>query len=111
MAVFSEETFGPVAPVVTVASEDEAIKLANESSYGLSAGVITADEERGLAVAQRLETGMVHVNDTSVYDEPNAPFGGVKSSGVGRHGGRAGIEAFTHTRWLTVERGGRGYPF
>ena len=111
MAVFSEETFGPVAPVLAVSGEDEAIKLANDSAYGLAAGVITGDEERGLAVAQRLETGMVHVNDTSVYDEPNAPFGGVKSSGVGRHGGKAGIEAFTHTRWLTVERGGRGYPF
>jgi acyl-CoA reductase-like NAD-dependent aldehyde dehydrogenase len=111
MAVFTDETFGPVAPVVIVSSEDEAIKLANDSAYGLSAGVITANEERGLTVARRLESGMVHVNDTSVYDEPNAPFGGVKSSGVGRHGGKAGIEAFTNTRWLTVERGGRGYPF
>ncbi|MGH9209174.1 MAG: aldehyde dehydrogenase family protein [Acidimicrobiales bacterium] len=111
MAVFTEETFGPVAPVVTVSGEDEAVKLANDSAYGLSAGVITTDEERGLAVARRLETGMVHVNDTSVYDEPHAPFGGLKNSGVGRHGGKAAIDAFTHTRWLTVERGGRGYPF
>jgi vanillin dehydrogenase len=111
MAVFTEETFGPVAPIITVSDEDEAIKLANDSVYGLSAGVITTDEERGLAVARRLETGMVHVNDTSVYDEPHAPFGGVKSSGVGRHGGKAAIDSFTNTRWLTVERGGRGYPF
>jgi aldehyde dehydrogenase (NAD+) len=111
MAVFAEETFGPVAVLVTVSGDDEAIKVANDSAYGLSAGVITADEERGLAVARRLETGMVHVNDTSVYDEPNAPFGGVKGSGLGRHGGKAGIEAFTTTRWLTLERGGRQYPF
>jgi vanillin dehydrogenase len=111
MAVWTEETFGPVAPVVTVSGEDEAVKLANDSEYGLSAGVITADEERGLSVARRLETGMAHVNDTSVYDEPNAPFGGVKSSGLGRHGGKAAIEAFTRTRWLTLERGGRLYPF
>jgi acyl-CoA reductase-like NAD-dependent aldehyde dehydrogenase len=111
MAVWTEETFGPVAPVVTVSGEEEAVKLANDSEYGLSAGIITADEERGLSVARRLETGMAHVNDTSVYDEPNAPFGGVKSSGVGRHGGKAAIEAFTRTRWLTLERGGRLYPF
>jgi vanillin dehydrogenase len=111
MAVWTEETFGPVAPVVTVSEEDEAVKLANDSEYGLSAGVITADEERGLSVARRLETGMAHVNDTSVYDEPNAPFGGVKSSGLGRHGGKAAIDAFTRTRWLTLERGGRLYPF
>jgi vanillin dehydrogenase len=111
MSVWTEETFGPVAPVVTVSGEEEAIKLANDSEYGLSAGIITADEERGLSVARRLETGMAHVNDTSVYDEPNAPFGGVKSSGLGRHGGKAAIEAFTRTRWLTLERGGRLYPF
>jgi aldehyde dehydrogenase (NAD+) len=111
MSVWTEETFGPVAPVVTVSGEEEAIKLANDSEYGLSAGIITADEERGLSVARRLETGMAHVNDTSVYDEPNAPFGGVKNSGVGRHGGKAAIEAFTRTRWLTLERGGRLYPF
>jgi acyl-CoA reductase-like NAD-dependent aldehyde dehydrogenase len=111
MAVWTEETFGPVAPVVTVSGEEDAVKLANDSEYGLSAGIITADEERGLSVARRLETGMAHVNDTSVYDEPNAPFGGVKGSGVGRHGGKAAIDAFTRTRWLTLERGGRLYPF
>jgi aldehyde dehydrogenase (NAD+) len=111
MAVWTEETFGPVAPIITVSGEDEAVRLANDSTYGLSAGIITADEERGLSVARRLETGMAHVNDTSVYDEPNAPFGGVKASGVGRHGGKAAIDAFTTTRWLTLERGGRQYPF
>jgi vanillin dehydrogenase len=111
MSVWTEETFGPVAPVITVSGDEEAIKLANDSEYGLSAGIITADEERGLSVARRLETGMAHVNDTSVYDEPNAPFGGVKSSGLGRHGGSAAVDAFTRTRWLTLERGGRLYPF
>jgi aldehyde dehydrogenase (NAD+) len=94
-----------------VSGEDEAVKLANDSAYGLSAGIITGDEERGLSVARRLETGMAHVNDASVYDEPNAPFGGVKSSGLGRHGGKAAIDAFTTTRWITLERGGRHYPF
>lgn len=110
MRVFSEETFGPVAAVISAADDDEAIAIANDSEYGLSAGIITADEERGLDVARRLETGMAHVNDSSVNDEPHVPFGGVKSSGLGRHGGRAAIDTFTEMRWITLERGGRHYP-
>lgn len=110
MAVFREETFGPVAPIIPVKGMDEAIAVANNSAYGLSAGVITRDEEKGLAVANRLETGMVHINDCSVNDEPHVPFGGFKGSGLGRHGGKASIEAFTEQRWLTLERGGRHYP-
>lgn len=110
MRVFREETFGPVAPIIRVKNEEEAIAVANDSDYGLSAGIITRDEERGLRVARRLETGIAHVNDSSVNDEPHVPFGGVKSSGIGRHGGRASIELFTETRWLTLERGGRHYP-
>jgi aldehyde dehydrogenase (NAD+) len=110
MRVYSEETFGPVAPIVQVANDDEAVAVANDSEYGLSAGIITADEERGLAIAHRLETGMAHINDSSVNDEPWVPFGGVKSSGLGRHGGKAAIDTFTETRWLTLERGGRKYP-
>jgi aldehyde dehydrogenase (NAD+) len=110
MRVYSEETFGPVAPIVRVGSDDEAVLVANDTEYGLSAGIITRDEERGLAIAHRLETGMAHVNDSSVNDEPWVPFGGVKSSGLGRHGGKAAIETFTETRWLTLERGGRKYP-
>jgi acyl-CoA reductase-like NAD-dependent aldehyde dehydrogenase len=110
MTVFSDETFGPVAPIVVVEDEDEAVAVANDSEYGLSAGIITQDEERGLEIAGRLETGMAHVNDSSVNDEPHVPFGGVKSSGLGRHGGKAAIDAFTETRWLTLERGGRHYP-
>lgn len=110
MKIYREETFGPVAPIITVKDEDEAVAVANDSDYGLSAGIITRDEERGLAIANRLKTGMAHVNDSSVHDEPHVPFGGVKSSGVGRHGGRASVEAFTELRWLTLERGGRHYP-
>lgn len=110
MTVFSDETFGPVAPIITVKDADEAVAVANDSEYGLSAGIITRDEEKGLEIARRLETGMAHVNDSSVNDEPHVPFGGVKSSGLGRHGGKAAIEAFTETRWLTLERGGRHYP-
>lgn len=110
MAVCREETFGPVAPLLRVASDDEAIEVANDTEYGLSAGIITRDEQRGLAIAQRLETGMAHVNDSSINDEPWVPFGGVKASGLGRHGGKASLEAFTELRWLTLERGGRPYP-
>jgi acyl-CoA reductase-like NAD-dependent aldehyde dehydrogenase len=110
MRIYQEETFGPVAPIITVKGVDEAVTVANDSQYGLSAGIITRDEEKGLAVAQRLQTGMAHVNDSSVNDEPHVPFGGVKNSGVGRHGGRASVEAFTELRWLTVERGGTHYP-
>jgi vanillin dehydrogenase len=110
MRVFREETFGPVAPIIRVKSEEEAIAVANDSEYGLSAGIITSNEERGLRVARRLETGIAHVNDSSVNDEPHVPFGGVKSSGIGRHGGKASIDLFTETRWITLERGGRHYP-
>jgi aldehyde dehydrogenase (NAD+) len=110
MRVYQEETFGPVAPIITVNGIDEAVAVANDSEYGLSAGIITRDEEKGLAVAHRLHTGMAHVNDSSVNDEPHVPFGGVKNSGVGRHGGKASVETFTELRWLTLERGGRHYP-
>jgi len=111
MKVYREETFGPVAPVITVKDVEEAIAVANDTEYGLSAGVITQDEGKGLYVAQRLESGMAHVNDASVHDEPHMPFGGVKASGIGRHGGKASVEAFTELRWLSLERGGRHYPF
>ena len=110
MQIYSEETFGPVAPIVRVGSDEEAISVANDTEYGLSAGIITRNEQRGLAVAERLETGMAHINDSSVNDEPWVPFGGVKASGLGRHGGKAAIETFTETRWVTLERGGRKYP-
>ncbi len=84
---------------------------AGNFEYGLSAGIITQDEEKGLDVAYRLESGMAHVNDVPVYDEPHMPFGGEKASGVGRHGGKTSIEAFTELRWLSLERGDRHYPF
>jgi vanillin dehydrogenase len=110
MKIYHEETFGPVAPIIVVEDVEEAVKVANDSEYGLSAGIITKDEEKGLAIAHRLETGMVHINDSSLNDEPHVPFGGVKNSGLGRHGGKASIEAFTEFRWITIERGGRHYP-
>jgi aldehyde dehydrogenase (NAD+) len=110
MRIFREETFGPVAPVITADSIDQAIEIANDTEYGLSAGIITRDEEKGLAIARRLNTGMAHINDSPINDEPHVPFGGVAASGLGRHGGKQGIDTFTEMRWITLERGGRHYP-
>jgi len=110
MKVYREETFGPVVPVIPFRTDDEAIAIANDTEYGLSSGVITRDENRGLAIAERLETGMCHINCSPINDEPHAPFGGVKSSGVGRYGGRWAMENFTETRWITMDRGQRPYP-
>lgn len=76
----------------------------------MSAGIITCDEARALAMARKLETGMCHVNCSSVNDEPHVPFGGSKASGLGRHGGRWSVETFTETRWITLDRGGRPFP-
>lgn len=110
MLIYQDETFGPVVPVIPFRTDDEAIALNNDTEYGLSAGVFTRDEGRALAIARRLETGMCHVNCSSVNDEPHVPFGGSKASGLGRHGGRWSIETFTETRWITLDRGGRPFP-
>lgn len=110
MLVYQNETFGPVAPVIPFRTDAEAIAIANDTPYGLSSGVCTSNEQRGLAIAEGLQTGMSHINCSPINDEPNAPFGGAKSSGVGRYGGRWGMENFTETRWITVERGGKKIP-
>jgi len=110
MTLYRDETFGPVVSVIPFSTDEEAVAIANDTEYGLSSGVITKDEYRGMAIAQKLETGMCHINCSSVNDEPHAPFGGSKSSGVGRHGGRWATDTFTETRWITLERGGRGFP-
>jgi acyl-CoA reductase-like NAD-dependent aldehyde dehydrogenase len=105
------ETFGPVATISIVESAHEAVSLANETSYGLSAGILTGDNDRGLALAEGIEAGIVHVNDQPVHDEPQMPFGGVKDSGWGRFGGTAAIHEFTELRWVTVQSGTRPFPF
>ncbi len=106
-----EETFGPVVSIIPVEDEEEALAVANETSYGLSAGVITRDFNKGLAIAERIESGIVHINDQTVHDEPQVPFGGVKDSGWGRFGGRASLEEFTELRWISMQRSPRNYPF
>nr|WP_222708930.1 aldehyde dehydrogenase family protein [Nonomuraea sp. C10] len=110
---FAEEVFGPVAPVTRVSSAQEAAELAAAGEYGLSLGIVTRDVMRGLAVAERIPTGIVHINDQTVNDEANAPFGGVRASGTGaRFGGAAAnIEAFTETRWITMRGEPPRYPF
>ena len=105
------ETFGPVTSIEVVDGPDEAVARANATAYGLSAGVITRDRERGFALAQRIESGIVHVNDQTIADEPQMPFGGVKDSGFGRFGGQAVIDEFTDLRWITMRGDGHPFPF
>ncbi|KAB2976212.1 aldehyde dehydrogenase family protein [Streptomyces sp. SS1-1] len=109
---YAEEVFGPVAPVRPFADADEAAALAAASPYGLSLGIVTRDAARGLDLAERIPTGIVHINDQTVNDEAVAPFGGVAASGTGaRFGGDANLEAFTDVRWTTVRGDVAGYPF
>ncbi|WP_127507648.1 aldehyde dehydrogenase family protein [Actinoplanes solisilvae] len=110
---FSQEIFGPVAPVASFGSLDEAVALAGDSEYGLSLGIVTRDAMRGVELADRIPTGIAHINDQTVNDEANAPFGGTGASGTGsRFGGAAAnIEAFTDTRWITVRSQAPSFPF
>jgi len=105
------ETFGPVAMVTVVPDADAAVAAANDTAYGLSAGIITGDADRGLALAERLRSGIVHINDQTIGDEPQMPFGGVRDSGWGRFGGTAALDEFTELRWFTVQSGSHPYPF
>lgn len=109
---FTTEIFGPVAPVTKFRTADQAVELANASEYGLALGIVTPDVMRGLALADRIPTGIVHINDQTVSDEANVPFGGVKDSGTGsRFGGaRANVDAFTETRWVTLRSTPPTYP-
>lgn len=102
MRIFYEETFGPVASVIRFSGAEEAISIANDTEYGLGAAVYGRDLNRALAIAKRIETGICHINATTLYDEPQMPFGGMKSSGYGRFGGKAGIEEFTELRWISM---------
>ena len=112
MPAYANEVFGPVAPVIRFSTADEAAKLAADTEYGLSLGILTGDVMRGLDLARRIPTGIVHINDQTVDDSPNTPFGGIFASGTGaRFGGTANIDAFTDTRWVTVRGEIAPYPF
>lgn len=111
MRIFREEAFGPVKGIVRVAGVEAAVACANDNDYGLAAAVFGRDVSRAMQVAERIDSGICHINGPTVQDEAQMPFGGVKGSGIGRFGGRAGIDAFTELRWLTVQNGPRHYPF
>ncbi|KAB0616266.1 aldehyde dehydrogenase [Castellaniella defragrans] len=111
MRIFREETFAPVKAIVRVRGEEEAIAVANDNEFGLSAAVYTRDAARGWRVAARIESGICHINGPTVHDEAQMPFGGVKRSGYGHFGGRAGIDAFTDIRWITLQTEPRHLPF
>ncbi len=112
MPAFQDEIFGPVAPVTTFKDDDEAVELANRTEYGLAAGIISADIERASRMAARLRTGLAHINDQTVNDDPRVPFGGFGASGNGgRFGSVNNVEEFTTWRWITTRKKPHPYPF
>lgn len=110
MAIYRDESFGPVVSIIRAKDETDAIRIANDSEYGLSASVFTKDTARGLRVARQIHSGICHINGPTVHDEAQMPFGGVGASGYGRFGGQAGINAFTELRWITMESEPGHYP-
>lgn len=111
MRIYGEETFGPTAQVIAARDAEHALEIANDTTYGLSSGVITNDLEKAMFLAEGLEAGMVHVGDGSVDAEAPCPFGGCKQSGQGREGGRWSIEELTEVKWVTIQKGKKQYPF
>ena len=110
MRMYHEESFGPAKPVVIAADAEDALRIANDTPYGLSSAVFTRDVNKALRMAERLEFGICHINGATVHDEPQMPFGGEKDSGYGRFGGRAGLDEFTELRWITIRRSPTPYP-
>ncbi|MDQ2052452.1 aldehyde dehydrogenase family protein [Natronolimnohabitans sp. A-GB9] len=111
MAAACNEHFGPVAPVIPFSDDDEAVEMANATEYGLSGAVHAGDLERARDIADRVETGMIHINDQPINDEPHVPFGGVGASGMGRYNAEAILRKFTRTKWVSIQREQREYPF
>lgn len=111
MAIYDEETFGPVTTIVRVKGAEEALAVANDTAYGLSSSIFSADVTKALQLAARLDAGCVHINGATVQNEPQAPYGGMKKSGYGRFDGSAVIEEFTEVKWVTVEPSNQPYPF
>jgi aldehyde dehydrogenase (NAD+) len=111
MRIYGEESFGPVTSIYCADDFDDAVYLANDTSFGLSAGIVTNDLQRAFEFAQRAESGMVHINDTTISDEPHITFGGVKNSGFGREGGEISMMEMSETKWITFQLGKRQFPF
>ena len=111
MRIYGEESFGPVVTIVRADGDEDALRIANDTEFGLSAAVFSRDFARAWSLARRVQSGICHINGPTVHDEPQMPFGGVKSSGYGRFGGKQAIDEFTIVRWITVQTGPRHYPF
>jgi benzaldehyde dehydrogenase (NAD) len=112
MPIFKEEIFGPVAPVMTFVTDDEAIAIANDTQYGLAASIQSGDIVRAKIIANKIDAGMVHINDQTVNNEYQVPFGGMKASGnSGRFGGPANMEEFTECKWISLRSEPLIYPF
>ncbi|WP_153100185.1 aldehyde dehydrogenase [Paraburkholderia hayleyella] len=111
MDIYREESFGPVKAIVRVNGDEEALACANDNEYGLSSAIFSRDVARALALAKRVEAGHCHINGPTMHDEAQMPFGGMKASGFGHFGGKAGVAEFTDLRWLTIQTGPRHYPF
>jgi benzaldehyde dehydrogenase (NAD) len=110
MNIYRDESFGPVVGIIRAKDETDAIRIANDSEYGLSAAVFTRDTARGLRVARQIRSGICHINGPTVHDEAQMPFGGVGASGYGRFGGKAGMDQFTELRWITIETQAGHFP-
>ncbi len=111
MEVAQRELFGPVVSLIPFKDDDEAVEMANNTQFGLSGAVHTSDLDRGVALARRVQTGMIHVNDCTIHDEPNVAFGGEKQSGLGRLNGAWSLDAFTTLQWVSVNHGRRQFPY
>jgi vanillin dehydrogenase len=110
MKVYYEESFAPIVCVVRVGNVDEAVRVANDTEYGLSSAIFSRDVKLALDIAQRLDFGCCHINGPSVYDEAHMPLGGMKASGYGRFGGQPGINEFTEVQWVSIEDPNQHYP-
>lgn len=110
MRIYFEESFGPVVSIVIAEDSEDALRIANHTEYGLSGAIYSRDINNAMKIAERLETGMCHINSSTVHDEPQMPFGGVKDSGWGRFGGKAVLDEFTELRWITITRSPISYP-
>jgi acyl-CoA reductase-like NAD-dependent aldehyde dehydrogenase len=110
MEIYREEIFGPVMIVLKAKDDGDAVRIANDSNYGLSAAVFGTDINRAYGIASQIQSGICHINSATLDDEGQMPFGGVKDSGYGRFGGKKAIDEFTETRWITIQSGHRHYP-
>src|ERR1700723_2806762 len=110
MRIYGEESFGPVVSVVLADTDEEALRIANDTEYGLSSAIFSRDVNKAMRFAEQMQTGICHINGSTVHDEPQMPFGGVKDSGYGRFGGKAALEEFTELRWITIRRTPTHYP-